>query len=389
MKEIEYQDPYSMFLFAMRSPKTREKCTGRLRMFFDFIGILPEDTMVKRSKAFCEKSWSDNGWAFSCIVQYLQQLKERVEAKEITAGTMKNRYQAIKIFCEMADIPIQWKKLSRSIPKVRKFADDRAPTIEEIQKITEYPDRRIKSIVCTMASSGIRVGAWDFLKWKHVIPIERSGLVVAAKMVVYAGEGDEYFTFLSPEAYHELEKWKEYRIHAGEQVNKDSWVMRNIWNTKKGYTRGLISAPVKLQSEGVKRLMEDALWTQGLRKKLESGKKRHEFQTDHGFRKWFKTRCELAGMKPINIEILMGHSTGISDSYYRATENEILEDYLKAVDFLTVSTEKKLILENEKIKRHNLHIEMDKDEIYSKLKELEPLLALKKTLEEQGLLRTS
>jgi hypothetical protein len=135
--------------------------------------------------------------------------------------------------------------------------------------------------------------------------------------------------------------------------------------------------------------MEDALWTQGLRKKLESGKKRHEFQTDHGFRKWFKTRCELAGMKPINIEILMGHSTGISDSYYRATENEILEDYLKAVDFLTISTEKKLILENEKIKRHNLHIEMDKDEIYSKLKELEPLLALKKTLEEQGLLRTS
>jgi hypothetical protein len=52
-----------MFLFAMRSPKTREKCTGRLRMFFDFAGILPEDTMIKRSMAFCEKSKSDNAWA--------------------------------------------------------------------------------------------------------------------------------------------------------------------------------------------------------------------------------------------------------------------------------------------------------------------------------------
>ena len=82
--------------------------------------------------------------------------------------------------------------------------------------------------------------------------------------------------------------------------------------------------------------MEDAIWNQGLRKKLEPGKKRHEFQADHGLRKWFKTRCELAGMKPINIEVLMGHSTGISDSYYRATENELLEDYLKAVDFLTI-----------------------------------------------------
>ena len=35
--------------------------------------------------------------------------------------------------------------------------------------------------------------------------------------------------------------------------------------------------------------------------KLEGGKKRHEFQTDHGFRKWFKTRWELGGMKPANI----------------------------------------------------------------------------------------
>jgi len=32
---------------------------------------------------------------------------------------------------------------------------------------------------------------------------------------------------------------------------------------------------------------------------------------------------------------------------------------------------------------------MDKDQIYSKLKELEHLLALKKTLEKQGLLKIS
>jgi integrase len=151
----------------MRSPKTREKCTGRLRMFFDFLGILPEGNMAERSKAFCDKAKSDSGWAFTKIIQYLQTLNERVEIREITAGTMKNRYQAVKLFCDMADIAISWKKISRGIPKVRKFADDRAPTIEEIQKITEYPDRRIKAIVCTMASSGIRVGAWDFQVETH------------------------------------------------------------------------------------------------------------------------------------------------------------------------------------------------------------------------------
>jgi hypothetical protein len=344
-EESSSTDPYSMFLFAMRSPKTREKCTGRLRMFFDFIGI-PGDSMVERSKVFCERAKNNDnnsrGWAFSSIIQYVQHQKERAERKEITAGTVKNYFQVIKLFCEMSDIALPWKRISRGLPKSRKFADDRAPTIEEITKMLEYPDRRIKAIVYTMASSGIRVGAWDYLKWKHIIPIQRNGQIIAAKLIVYAGENDEYFTFISAEAYDALEKWKEYRIQSGESVEANSWVMRNIWNTKKGYTRGLVSAPVKLKSEGVKRLVEDALWTQGLRKKLDSNKKRHEFQTDHGLRKWFKTRCELAGMKPINIEILMNHSTGISDSYYRATEAELLEDYLKAIDSLTINNQNKL-----------------------------------------------
>lgn len=98
----------------------------------------------------------------------------------------------------------------------------------------------------------------------------------------------------------------------------------------------------ELKSAGVKRLMEDALWTQGVRTKLELGKKRHEFQADHGFRKWFKTRCELSGMKSINVETFMSHSIGIGDSYYRASETELLDDYLKAIEFLIINNKEKL-----------------------------------------------
>jgi hypothetical protein len=49
----------------------------------------------------------------------------------------------------------------------------------------------------------------------------------------------------------------------------------------------------------------------------------------------------MLGMKPINIEKLMNHSTGISDSYYRTTENEVLEDYyLIAVEMLLIHDDK-------------------------------------------------
>jgi hypothetical protein len=66
------------------------------------------------------------GWAFSSIVQYLQKQKERLERKEISAGTMKNYLQAIKLFCDMADIPISWKKVSRGILEVENLQDQRS-----------------------------------------------------------------------------------------------------------------------------------------------------------------------------------------------------------------------------------------------------------------------
>ena len=79
------------------------------------------------------------------------------------------------------------------------------------------------------------------------------------------------------------------------------------------------------------------------------------FKLDHGIRKWFKTRCESAGIKSINIEILIGHSIGISDSYYRITEDELLNDYLKAIRFLTIAKSNTELFEKEieKLKEKN------------------------------------
>ena len=253
----------------------------------------------------------------------------------------------------------------------------------------EYPDRRIKPIIYTMISSGIRLGAWDYLRWRHITPIEKDGKIVAAKLIVYGDDDEEYFTFITPEAYEALEGWIRYRQVSGENINKDSWIMRNLWDVTKPKGKGVVSVPQKLKSSGIKRLMERALWAQGVRTKLSIGKKRHEFQADHGFRKYFKTTCEYAKMSSINVETLMGHSIGISDSYLRPTENQLLEDYLMAVNSLTISQENKLISDNELMKQHNSTLEKDRYELDLLRKELEPLLALKNTLIKEGILNVS
>jgi hypothetical protein len=257
----------------------------------------------------------------------------------------------------MTDLPIAWKKITRGLPKSRRFANDRAPTLEEIQRICEYPDRRIKAIVYTMSSSGIRLGAWDYLRWRDITPITRDGNIIAAKIIVYAGDDEEYISFITPEAYFQLEKWMEYRKESGENIDENSWLMRQLWNTKEGhYRHGTIKEGARLKSLGVKRLLEDALWTQGVRRKSGLNRNRYEFQTNHGFRKWFKTQCELSGMKSIDIETIMGHSIGVSDSYYRITERELLNEYIKAVDLLTIN-------ENSILKRQVVELRDNKDEI--------------------------
>lgn len=68
------------------------------------------------------------------IINFLQFQKGRVQRNEITGATLGNFVKSIKLFCEKSDITIPWKKITRGLPKMRRHADDRAPTIEEIQK---------------------------------------------------------------------------------------------------------------------------------------------------------------------------------------------------------------------------------------------------------------
>jgi hypothetical protein len=200
-----------------------------------------------------------------------------------------------------------------------------------------------------MCSGGIRIGAWEFLKWKHIIPIQNEQqqaagqIIAAAKMIVYADEPEQYYTFITSEAYSALKEWIDFRQLHGEKITGESWLMRDLWQTTNvvyGAKRALATNPKQLSVAAIKKLLNRAIWEQNLRQPLQKGIRRHEWKTTHSYRKFFKSRAEQV-MKPLNVELLMGHSSGVSDSYWRPTEKEVLQDYLKAVDLLRINTNNK------------------------------------------------
>jgi hypothetical protein len=331
---------YSLFKFSIRSEVTR-KYYERIRYFLDFIKFeVDEAIMEYRCNSFAHKANSELRWVMEHIIKFLQFQKARVENRDITAATLRNYIKSLKSFCDICEITIPWKKITRGLPRGRQSSTDRAPTIEEIHKLLDYPDRRIKPIIFTMVSSGIRLGAWDLLQWGNVEPIlNKNGSIEAAKLLVYAGDVEEYYAFITPEAYGSLKAWMDFRESYGEKVTGKSWLMRDLWQTTNmsyGARWGLATNAKRLKSSGVKRLLERAIWEQDLRRPLKDGEKRHEWKAAHGFRKYYKTHAEQL-MRPINVEITMGHDIGVSSSYYKPTEREVLEDYLKAVPLLTIN----------------------------------------------------
>jgi hypothetical protein len=139
-------NPWTLYLYSMKSPVTRDKYQKRLGKFFDFIG-LEGSTIEERSRAFVEMARKDSNWTFNNILRFIQFQNSRVIQKEISGATVKNYVKSIKLFCDMADLPVAWKKITRGLPRGRRYTDDRIPTIEELTKLLEYPDRRTKAIV--------------------------------------------------------------------------------------------------------------------------------------------------------------------------------------------------------------------------------------------------
>jgi integrase len=257
---------------------------------------------------------------------------------------------AILTFYDINDVILRKKKIARFLGEeaTRKYKD-RAYTTEEIKKILDYADSRSKAIVLLLASTGMRIGALSELKIRHLTKMPEYNLY---QVTVYENTKDEYNTFCTPECAKAIDDYLGYRKTSGEKITDDNApVIRerfdriDIENTAK-------KKPEQVATRGIAEILHILLIKSGLTQvthsielqHLKKGSERKAVKRAHGFRKFFNTNLVRAKVNIAIKELLLGHKSnlGLDKSYYRPSEQEVLQEYCKAIDYLTINDEHRL-----------------------------------------------
>ena len=253
------------------------------------------------------------------IIEFILSLRD--EGKSYYA--ISNYLLPIKTFYKINDVVLNGYKITKFMPERIKVNRDRAYSHEEIGKMLEIADERMRVVILLLASSGIRIGAIPSIKLRNLQD---------SKITIYESANEEYFTFITPECKKAIDFYLDFRSRYGEKLNDNSYLIREQFDIRNP------GKPKEISHRTIQWNIRILAIKCGIRKP-ETG---HDVMVAHGFRKFFTTQLINSKVNPEIREMLLGHKIGLASSYYRPTEQEMLEEYQKAEDNLTVDPANRL-----------------------------------------------
>lgn len=317
------------------------------RAYFDFVNsICSEQTKqaykqnLTRFIKFCKLDSVDELLKIDmqkAIIDYVVSLREA----NISHSTIHVLLAPIYHFCEMCDIVINRKKIRKYKGERMKVVKDRAYTHDEISRILNVADIRMKAILLIMTSSGVRVGSIPSLRLKHLQKLADDNENIY-RITVYENTNDEYFTFTTPECSKAIDNYLDYRARNGEQLTPESYLVRKQFDINDLEQVKKSIKPIQIGT--LRTLINITTIKAGLRQTNHIGtkKERKPIALTHSFRKFFTTQLVKLKINPEIREMLLGHKIGLASAYYRPTEEEMYSEYTKAVNNLTINEENRL-----------------------------------------------
>ena len=347
---------YFEFINSISSEQTKKAYKQNLTRFMKFCKLDSFDELLKIDMQ-------------KAIIDYIVTLKE----DDISYATVHVLLAPIYHFCEMADIVIKKRKIRKFMGEKKKVVKDRPYTNDEILKLLNIADIRMKVAILLMASSGVRVGSIPSLQIKHLQKVTDN----IYRLNVYENDSDEYVTFTSPESTKAIDAYLEYRTRNGEELTNESYLIRKQFDMND--LEKVKKSVEPIQTGSLRALINNLVIKAGLRQTSHSTKReRKGIALTHGFRKFFTNQLIETNVKTEIRWLLEGHKLkGNDSSYVRITEKQLLEEYMKAIPLLTLSNEEKLKVQlEEKIQIEKTQMEIMQQDLNKFKKEL---AAMKKT----------
>lgn len=368
MSALEEPSSWTNFLRAISNEETAKSYSYAVKRLMRFAGIDNSDALLKGTDESLE----------NLLMDFIAAQKKG----GITPGLVRVWMSGIKKFYKHNRKKLDWDLVSETIGRGKKTGKDRAYSREQIAKALIVADLREQVIIYGAASTGIRRGAFHVLKKKDHQLIPELGIY---RVVVYAGEEEEYVTFSTPEYRQAVDEYFAYRERCGEKISDNSWLLRTDFDANDPVR---VTRPRGLKAGSVSDIMERLMVRAGVRQKVtltvgqKAGKIRHDTKIMHGFRKFYDTQMSLSGVSELWTQMLEGHKVGLKGSYFRPSDHDLLygndkmRGYADAIDSLTIDESKRL---QKKVQT----LEKEKSAWEKKVEQLDDVIA---KLEKKGLL---
>lgn len=340
---------YNNFINAIKSPASRTAYNTSLKRYLNHLKTTnPEDLLSNTNPRVIE----------SQLIDYIMTLRN----DGLAYNTTQFLVAPIFTFYQLNDVVLNRRKVSRYLGEFKRVVKDRAYTVEEIHKALEIADQRMKVIILLMASTGCRIGSLSHLTLGNLTRLNDYGIY---KIVVYEGTNNEYYTFCSKECASAIDNYLLYRQRCGENVtfnqNTNTWEPSTAPLLRQQFDEDdtlKARRPKSLVTIAIRRALAAHLIRCGLREvehptadNINSTNRcRKTVALSNGFRKFVITTFINSGLNHEIRELLVDHATHLDMNYFRPSEDQVLEEYLKAEAYLTIDPSMRLREENKYLK---------------------------------------
>jgi integrase len=306
---------------GLKSPQTKRVYNSAFNKFIEHVQNPHLQTLIDTKTQIIEAK----------IISYIEYLRD---VRKLSCSTILCHYSSIQHFFEINDVQLNLRKIKKFLPSEENvsYICDRPYSIPEIQQILDRCDMRERVIILLLTSTGMRVGAIPGLRISDIKKMDEFNLYL---INVYANSRRcRYYSFCTPECAKAIDDYLAYRKRLGEEIKDSNPLVRNHISIDNPFT-AKTARPIGVRA--IQLIVKDLLNETGL------VYDKRQVMSTHGFRKFFITNLDRAGVMWSTREFLSGHKLpGQDASYVRATEEDRFLEYVKALDLLTISSESKL-----------------------------------------------